>query len=183
MFIESSEKNAGIDLSATGEKFFTRNFALYLALSYSTSNAGISINDSLNYNIADCRYALKYFGIPIGGKFVSDKLTFAKKFRVLSTFYLNPQMNLGSKSELSSTTRLQSFNEISEFNLSLAISLGLEYEIDRVTFLYTGINYSNGLVNIVNTSDISTYSATPNGGVIKNGSLSFVLGLLYTINQ
>ncbi len=104
-------------------------------------------------------YNLRYIELPLAMKMKTNK--FAKKFEFFGLIGFNTAINIRAKSDQSfkSSTYVQNDEKVdikdnvTLFKTSLLVGAGTEYVIDESVSLVFGINFNNGLTNVLKGSN------------------------------
>ena len=142
------------DFALTDNYFFSTGFNMnYLNGKLRLPHFEMSGNDSIKGNI-DRIYNLHYIEIPLMFKMKTNEfgkfrffaeIGFGTSFRIKAkakdTFNAENKAVIKENSDITKETRLM--------KESLLVGIGTEYMIDKSTFIFMGINFSNGLTNVL----------------------------------
>mgnify|MGYP003692120439 FL=1 len=175
------------------DKFLQENIAIGMGVWYagkrSTVNINTTDNTTLDVNgLAD--YNLQYIEFPLLFKGFTNNITEKMKiyFQVGGTFGIKLSEQYAGddlKQKPSSETYAK------WYDTSLMLGLGVELNIGTSNKLYTGVDFSQGLTNIIKKDYLNGVSDTNGNGIteddvpnkndykVKNASLALVLGFKF----
>lgn len=151
----------GLSWGLIADFYFAENYAFSTGFSVSFHNGKISyphIESQQSYAIGrlDRRYRLKYIDIPL---LVKMKTNDIGKFRFFGQIGLQPGVRIASKAKDSFNSTAPVFNintdwhnidsQTNLFRATMLVGLGIEYPIDNSTAIVAGINFVNGLSDVL----------------------------------
>ncbi len=172
----------GIAWGLITDFYFAENYAFSSGFNVNFHNAKISYPDieSFNIGVLNRQYRLKYIDIPM---LIKMKTNDIGDFRFFGQIGLQPGVRIGSKAKDSfksvtpPSTVKRDWRTIDSqtnlFRISMVIGAGIEYPIDNSTALVAGINFVNGLSDVLkgkNAVDSTVeHMAVPNAFEITFG--------------
>ena len=131
----------GYSYGLSFEYFMTKNYL------FSTGLSVLNTGGKLRYNLLLGDYEIKYVEVPLLLKLRTNEigyLTYYGQFGFMTGFNINSSADFGSGVFV---TNDAISSETNFMNVSLAIGIGVEYNISGNTSLNTGIIFSNGFVD------------------------------------
>ena len=148
----------GISWGLITDFYFAENYAFSSGFNVTFHNGKISYPDieSFNIGVLNRQYRLKYIDIPM---LIKMKTNDIGDFRFFGQIGLQPGVRIGSKAKDSfksvappSTVKREWRTIDSQTNLfrvAMVVGAGIEYPIDNSTSLVGGINFVNGLSDVL----------------------------------
>ncbi|HOI87101.1 MAG TPA: outer membrane beta-barrel protein [Lentimicrobium sp.] len=149
----------GIGWGLTADFYFAENYAIASGFNVNFINAKLSYPDvqAFQDGIMTRKYRLKYIEIPV---LVKMKTNDIGDFRFFGQLGLQPGVRIASKGKDSFTSNAKPIftsktdwhgidSETNLFRISMVVGAGIEYPIDNSTALVAGINFVNGLSDVL----------------------------------
>jgi len=149
----------GIGWGLTADFYFAENYAIASGFNVNFINAKLSYPDvqAFQDGIMTRKYRLKYIEIPV---LVKMKTNDIGDFRFFGQLGLQPGVRIGSKGKDTFTSNSTPYftnktdwhgidSETNLFRISMVVGGGIEYPIDNSTALVAGINFVNGLSDVL----------------------------------
>lgn len=172
----------GLNWGLITDFYFAENYSFSTGFSVSFHNGKISYPDirSGAIGVLNRKYRLKYLDVPLMVKMKTNDIG---KFRIYGQIGLQPGVRLSSKAKDTFRAASPVFTDVKEwhnidkqttlFRASMVVGAGIEYPIDKSTALVAGINFINGLTNVLkgdNSVDASvSHRAVPNAFELNLG--------------
>lgn len=148
----------GLSWGLITDFYFAENYAFSTGFTVSFHNGKVSYPDiqSDAIGLLDRRYRLKYIDIPL---MVKMKTNMIDKYRFFGQIGIQPGVRIASKAKDTFRSTSPVFNvnrdwhnidsQTHLFRATMIIGLGIEYPIDNSTAIVAGINFVNGLSDVL----------------------------------
>lgn len=148
----------GLSWGLITDFYFAENYAFSTGFTVSFHNGKISYPDlqSDAIGVLDRRYRLKYIDVPLLVKMKTNDLG---KFRFFGNVGIQPGVRIGSKAKDSFISTIPPLtidkdwhsidSQTNLFRVTMVVGGGIEYPIDKSTAIFAGINFINGLSDVL----------------------------------
>ncbi len=152
----------GFDIGLSIEKYFTDNYAILTGISLNNIGGNISYSDSVQLAVNEdvvwaepeenMLYNFQYVKIPFALKFKTKQMGY---FTYFAQIGLEGSVNVRSDVTLDQqdVSDENVSKEINLFNAGYLIGGGFEYSIGGSTAIILGIQYQNGMIDVLKTTD------------------------------
>ncbi len=168
--VEPDGSMFGFNAGLVTDIFFADNYAFSTGISIWKTGGNLNFLDSTSIDFGggdteilppDTRvtYHMQYITIPLGLKLKTNEIGYIRFYAHLG---INNHINIKATADASSgnINGDNIKNEIQIYNMSYFIGGGMEYSLGGNTALITGIYYTNGILDLAETSDFrSTLNA------------------------
>ncbi len=182
--ISNAQAGMGINYGIEADMFIKGNerYCLNTGILVSTQNFSMDYGEDLDYfelmgeivrPPITFDYTLNNIQIPFDIKLRSDqfnRLAFYGQFGVSTYFNINASVSTSDDSDNFNGDKLST--EANVFNAAMLMGGGFEFDLGGNTALVLGVQYQNGLTDIVEIKGLEDEKTTIN-------SLKFVLGLMF----
>lgn len=161
--VRNEGARAGLNVSATAEKYFGFNFALTGGISIiNSSGRTVSENTTLfkfpNYTSVVAPenaivYRIQYLSLPVGIKIKTNEIGFLSYFAETG---FDPKLVIRGRADIPSLNIKgeKAMTEIKLFNLGYHLNGGIDYSLDGTTSLILGLGFESNFFDI--TKDTGT---------------------------
>ena len=161
-FVSKESTKFGFDIGLSVEKYFASNYALLTGISLNNVGGGISYSDSVQMKInnTDERipgnesidFNLQYIKIPLALKFKTKEIGYFTYFAQIGMEAgVNVKANVSVDANKIDKEKVS--DEVRLFNAGYLIGGGAEYSIGGSTSIIVGIQYQNGFLDIISTTN------------------------------
>ncbi|SDC17541.1 porin family protein [Williamwhitmania taraxaci] len=166
--LESNGTRTNFNVGMALEKYFAKRYAFLTGISMN------GVGGQLNYNVATTihtsdgdkvltpgtgvLYKLQYLSIPLGLKFCTNEigyLTYYAHVGVTNHVLIRAKADIDAQNVSGENVR----DEINLYTASYQIGAGAEYSLGGSAALQLGVTYSNGVIDVLKSSDFNAISS------------------------
>ena len=161
-FVSKESSKFGFDIGLSIEKYFSSNYALLSGISLNNVGGSISYDNSVEMKINDSthniagnesiNFSLQYIKIPLALKFKTKEIGY---FTYFAQIGLEAGVNVKANVSIDANNidKEKVTDEVKLFNAGYLIGGGVEYSIGGNTSIILGIQYENGFLDIISTTE------------------------------
>ena len=154
----------GFDIGLSVEKYFSDNYAILTGISLNNIGGKISYTDSIEITLnnkdevniiegeSEMNFNLQYIKVPIALKFKTKEIGY---FTYYAQIGLEGGVNVKANVSIDANDikNQKVSEEVALFNAGYLIGAGAEYSIGGNTCILLGVQYQNGFIDVMNTTD------------------------------